>query len=1353
MRNFSPNGSLNAKLFAKKHSLPRSHLLGICLKFLLISIYLLFPYKVAAQIAQVKKVLLLHSYHDGLIWAENLTHGVELVFNKAADIQLTIEYMDTKRINDQRHYANLLALYKHKFKDAFFDVVITADDDAFFFALKHRPELFPDIPIVFCGLSYYDEQFALDYGNLTGIVEYKDMLKTMNLALRLHPDAEKIFIINDLTSTGVQRHKQYKAASEKLTRKVPVEFLEDYSIEQLELRLRNLPEKSVVILHNFNRDNRGRLFSHRQAGKMVSTACTRPIYSTRGHNLQFGIVGGFLTDGNVHGKVAAQMAVRILKGEKPSHIPVMSQGPNPPMFDYQQLQRWQINISDLPEDSILINQPAPIVKERKRLLLALTLAIIEALIIALLIINAIRKRTGRAFFANIEYHVIALAVAFGLIIWVFDAIIDSIYFYEETSFWKLFVLDIPAHELYMRLLILISFTLFGIVVSVMFVKRKQAERTLRLRNTAIYNSPNGVIIADHVGKNDNPIVYVNPSFEKITGYSLDELKGQDCRFLQGDDRDQPDLGEVRLALREQRPCHVTVRNYRKDGSMFWNKLSIIPVRNARNKLTHYIGISSDITSQIQAQQKLKKSQEQLSMALDAANDGLWDWNIKTGEAYFSPRYYTMLGYEPNEFEPSYQALVDLLHPDDKNGTEQRIRECIERKSEIFEEEFRMRTKTGEWRWILSRGKVVQRDSDDNPVRMVGTHVDITRRKTSETLIAISEERFRTLVDNIPGIVYRCSLDEHWTMYYITEGIEKLSGFPPHEFVQNKIRSFASIIHPEDHQMIKDITFEKVNKDQLFSIEYRIVTSDGNIKWVYDRGKGVRDEVGNILFLDGVLFDITNRKKAEKALYESENRYRELFDNMSSGVAVYEPVENGRDFIFKSLNRAGERINKEKKESVIGKKVTEVFPGVREFGLFDVFRRVYKTGKPEHLPVTLYKDDRHYAWFENYVYRLPSGEIVAVHDDITERRQVEEKVINLAKFPSENPSPVLRVAKDGKLLYVNDAGKPLLKQWQCRLGDTIPEYWCRIVLEVFESEQTKKVEFGCDRQVISLVIAAVKQADYVNLYGRDVTERKQVEQEREKLLKTLAAKNEELESIVYVSSHDLRSPLINIQGYSTQLRQSCEQALEIADNTKIPKEIADELSKLMLQNIPESLDYITASTAKMDMLLTGLLKLSRLGRAALELETLEIDAMVAQVIESMQFTIKKSHAKIAVDKLPQCLGDKTQINQVFTNLLDNAVKYLDPSRKGLIHISGKVENAMSLYCVKDNGIGIAPQHRDKAFEIFHQLEPNENQPGDGLGLTIVQRIIDRHNGNVWLESEPGKGSSFYIALPHSGNSTG
>lgn len=134
-----------------------------------------------------------------------------------------------------------------------------------------------------------------------------------------------------------------------------------------------------------------------------------------------------------------------------------------------------------------------------------------------------------------------------------------------------------------------------------------------------------------------------------------------------------------------------------------------------------------------------------------------------------------------------------------------------------------------------------------------------------------------------------------------------------------------------------------------------------------------------------------RKRIETSLIQSEARYRNLFENMSSGVAVYEAVNGGEDFVFRDFNKGGEKIENVKRENIIGKKVSEVFPGVKTFGLFEVFRRVWRTGKPEHYPVTLYQDDRLQGWRDNYVYKLPSGEIVAVYEDVTDRKEAEEKL--------------------------------------------------------------------------------------------------------------------------------------------------------------------------------------------------------------------------------------------------------------------------------------------------------------------------------------------------------------------------
>jgi two-component system, chemotaxis family, sensor kinase Cph1 len=270
---------------------------------------------------------------------------------------------------------------------------------------------------------------------------------------------------------------------------------------------------------------------------------------------------------------------------------------------------------------------------------------------------------------------------------------------------------------------------------------------------------------------------------------------------------------------------------------------------------------------------------------------------------------------------------------------------------------------------------------------------------------------------------------------------------------------------------------------------------------------------------------------------------------------------------------------------------------------------------------------------------------------------------------------------------------------------------------------------------------------VIVVARDITERKQAERERERLLIELAEKTRELEQIVYVASHDLRSPLVNIQGFTRELDESFKQVYEIFDSKAVPSAVRKKLAPLLDEDIPYAFQYILASSSKMDSLLSGLLRLSRLGRAALNIKQLDMNKLMAEVVASFEFQVKESGVKIRVEGLPPCYGDETQINQVFSNLLDNALKFLDADRPGMIRISGKEEEGRVTYCVEDNGIGIADKDREQIFEIFCRLDPDAGI-GEGLGLTIVRKILNRHGGKVCVESEPGKGSRFLVSLPAS-----
>ena len=263
--------------------------------------------------------------------------------------------------------------------------------------------------------------------------------------------------------------------------------------------------------------------------------------------------------------------------------------------------------------------------------------------------------------------------------------------------------------------------------------------------------------------------------------------------------------------------------------------------------------------------------------------------------------------------------------------------------------------------------------------------------------------------------------------------------------------------------------------------------------------------------------------------------------------------------------------------------------------------------------------------------------------------------------------------------------------------------------------------------------------------RELDEHKKVEKERESLLAKLSEKNKELEQIIYATSHDLRSPLVNIQGFTRELEQSFKQAHEVLNSKDIAPAVREKLGSTLNEDIPAELQHILASSAKMDSLLSGLLKLSRMGRANINIEKLDMNKLMPEVISTLEFQAGETRATMEVEELPPCYGDEAQINQVFSNLLGNALKFLDPKRRGVIRISGREEKEQVVYCVEDNGIGIAEKDKDAIFEIFHKLNPDDKR-GEGLGLVIVKKILDRHGGKVWVESEPGKGSKFYVSLP-------
>ena len=225
------------------------------------------------------------------------------------------------------------------------------------------------------------------------------------------------------------------------------------------------------------------------------------------------------------------------------------------------------------------------------------------------------------------------------------------------------------------------------------------------------------------------------------------------------------------------------------------------------------------------------------------------------------------------------------------------------------------------------------------------------------------------------------------------------------------------------------------------------------------------------------------------------------------------------------------------------------------------------------------------------------------------------------------------------------------------------------------------------------------------------ERDEAEAQREKLFSELQEKNKELEQVIYVTSHDLRSPLVNIQGFSKELDFSLQDLACLLDLDTLPEEIKKKISLIIKEDIPDSLKYILTSTSKMDSLLTGLLKLSRVGKTGAKFSEIDMNNLMEEVHHAFEFHLKETGAKLKIADLPHCFGNEMQVNQVFSNLFNNALKYLDPERAGLIEISGCREDSHAVYCVEDNGLGIAPEHQAKVLEIFHSLK-HADTAGEG-----------------------------------------
>lgn len=487
------------------------------------------------------------------------------------------------------------------------------------------------------------------------------------------------------------------------------------------------------------------------------------------------------------------------------------------------------------------------------------------------------------------------------------------------------------------------------------------------------------------------------------------------------------------------------------------------------------------------------------------------------------------------------------------------------------------------------------------------------------------------------------------------------------------------------------------------------------------------------------------KEAERIVAESEKRLREIIDN--SPAAIYLKDLN-RKFIL--VNKTTEMNHGKMEREIIGKTLSDLFPdhpkAVEVYENND--RKVIESGKSmEFEEQAMLADGLHTYLSLKFPLKDLEGNVYAmcgISTDITYRKNDADKFVAILESA---PDAIVIVNENGDIQLVNRQTEEMFgynrneligQKVEILVPDALKHKHPAHRKNFFNNHSVRPIGTGLDLQAkrkdgslfaveISLSPMETYEGMLVSASIRDITERKLKEKELKNLNLQLSESNNELEAFSYSVSHDLRSPLRHIIGFGEKFNRITENKL-------------DEKEKRLLGKI-------TASAAKMGVLIDDLLMFSRVGRTALSLTKVNLNEIFTDVIKESSEAEGNENIKWIQGDVPPGVADPFQIRLVVSNLISNAVKYTGKKPERIIETGGVPKEGYNEYFVKDNGAGFDMKYSDKLFGVFQRLHYDTDYEGTGIGLAIVRRIVNRHYGTVWAEAEQGKGASFYFSLPN------
>ena len=538
----------------------------------------------------------------------------------------------------------------------------------------------------------------------------------------------------------------------------------------------------------------------------------------------------------------------------------------------------------------------------------------------------------------------------------------------------------------------------------------------------------------------------------------------------------------------------------------------------------------------------------------------------------------------------------------------------------------------------------------------------------------------------------------------------------------------------------------------------------------------------------VQLSVLEIEETQDALRMSEAQYSELFSNMSDCVVVYEPVDEGQDFVFKDVNTAALEIDRLGREEMVGRRVADVLPGVKEFGLMDVLKSVHRTGNPEHLPARRYHDQRISSWREGFVYRLSTGDVVAVYKDVTAAREREHELRSRERFQrallASIPSPVFYKDVQGRYLGCNKAFEELLGKSEQEISGktshevspdqfptTFREQDLALVGASGQEQYERQFTDAQGRPRDLVILRSVFEGDDGRAAGivgviLDLTDRRRLETDLRH-----AQKLEAVGQLAAGIAHEINTPA-QFVGDSVQFLQEAHQsnqALIAAYRKALTTLLATPGHETLAREIREAEEAADSAYVEehapgaFERALDGISRISSLVGAMKEFgHRDQREKSPADLNRALSTTliVARNEYKYVADvatefgDIPLVTCYVSDLNQVFLNLLVNAAHAIEDATgkggpRGLITVRTALEEDRVRIDVQDTGCGIPPEVRDRVFEPFFTTK--EVGRGTGQGLAIAHSIVvDRHQGSLSFTSEPGRGTTFTIRLPVAAN---